>query len=293
MVRRPSSKKGRRKRLDAFLVAGIALAAVIIIFYLFLRPHDKAGKPHKPSPPVQSMRPSQKKPTRESEVEQPVKARVAIVIDDLGRDSKTADELIALNKDITLAILPGLPHSAAVATMAIKNGNEVLVHLPMERKNNKERPGARGTLHLDMTPAQFLETLRKDMESIPGAVGISNHEGSALTENKEAMKFLMAELKAQDMMFLDSLTSPKSIAYVTAREFGVRAAKRDVFLDNDASDPDQICAQLKRLEQIAAKRGWAIAIGHPHPETIRALRGWLKEAGASGIKIVHVSKLVR
>ena len=89
--------------------------------------------------------------------------------------------------------------------------------------------------------------------SVPGAVGVNNHEGSALTENKEAMKFLMAELKARNLFFLDSLTNPKSVAYATAIEFGLKAARRDVFLDNDSDNPASIRKQLDELVEIARK----------------------------------------
>ena len=76
-----------------------------------------------------------------------------------------------------------------------------------------------------MTPMEFLTTVSEDVASVPGAIGVNNHEGSALTENKEAMKFLMAELKARNLLFLDSLTNPKSVAYATAREFGIESRK--------------------------------------------------------------------
>jgi hypothetical protein len=127
---------------------------------------------------------------------------------------------------------------------------------------------------------------------VPGAVGVNNHEGSALTENKEAMKFLMAELKARNLFFLDSLTSPRSVAYGTAKEFGLRAAKRDVFLDNEENNPAYVRKQLEELVAIAKKHGKAIGIGHPRPTTINELRTWLAEAPDKGIEIVPVSKLM-
>jgi polysaccharide deacetylase 2 family uncharacterized protein YibQ len=139
---------------------------------------------------------------------------------------------------------------------------------------------------------EFLTTVSDDVESVPGAVGINNHEGSALTENKEAMKFLMAELKARNLMFLDSFTSAKSVAYSTAREFGLKSAKRDVFLDNESDNPASIRKQLDELVDIARKNGSAIGIGHPHPATIIELRKWLADAGGHGVEIVPVSKLM-
>ena len=111
---------------------------------------------------------------------------------------------------------------------------------------------------------------------------MNNHEGSSLTENKEAMKFLMAELKARNLLFLDSLTSAKSVAYATAKEFGMKAAKRDVFLDNESDNADYIRKQLDELTRIAKEHGHAIGIGHPHPATISELRKWLADARETG-----------
>jgi polysaccharide deacetylase 2 family uncharacterized protein YibQ len=175
--------------------------------------------------------------------------------------------------------------------LARKNDREVLLHLPMEYRSSNGTP-APGMLRSDMTPMEFLTTVSDDVESVPGAVGINNHEGSALTENKEAMKFLMAELKARNLMFLDSFTSAKSVAYSTAREFGLKSAKRDVFLDNESDNPASIRKQLDELVDIARKNGSAIGIGHPHPATIIELRKWLADAGGHGVEIVPVSKLM-
>jgi len=162
----------------------------------------------------------------------------------------------------------------------------------MEPLKNHEKTQSPGTLSADMTPMAFLTTVSDDVESVPGAAGVNNHEGSALTENKEAMKFLMAELKARNLFFLDSLTNPKSVAYATAIEFGMKAAKRDVFLDNEGDNPVYIREQLATLVDIARKHGKAIGIGHPHPVTLSELRKWLADTGALGIEIVPVSRLM-
>lgn len=216
---------------------------------------------------------------------------VAIVIDDLGQDLAPARDILSLPGKITCAVMPGLAQSRKVAELARQNRREVLLHLPMEPKD-RNRKTSPGTLRSDMTPMDFLSTLSDDVASVPGAVGVNNHEGSALTENKEAMKFLMAELKARNLLFLDSLTNPKSVAYATAKEFGLKAAKRDVFLDNEGDNAVYIGKQLEELARIAKEHGRAIGIGHPHPATISALRKWLNEADKQGIEIVPVSRIV-
>lgn len=312
MAKRRSGKGRSRKssRVDRWILAGIAIIALAIILVLWgpgrtirkeepkkqpaqaqktekAEPRQKAPTPaEKPPKPAEPARPAPK-------VREAATLRIAIVIDDLGGDLKAARELAELPADITFSILPGLPHTREVARLAADRKREVALHMPMERKNNKDKPETPGTLRSDMTPAEFVAAVDRNFESVPGAAVVNNHEGSALTENKEAMKFLMLKLKEREVGFLDSLTSPQSVAAATAREFGLRTARRDVFLDNDSENPAAIRAQLVELEQKAQKRGWAIGIGHPHPATIDELRKWLAEAKKRNIEIVPVSRLMK
>jgi polysaccharide deacetylase 2 family uncharacterized protein YibQ len=310
-----SKRKGKGTRFDRWIVAGIVISLVLIMLALWgpLRKFRPEGeKKPKPQPTAQqepaAAKPAVKKPhpqTAEKDhpkytpgpallggVRPEKTVQIAIVIDDLGMDAKQAREILALPAKITLAVLPGLGQSKKIAELAKQSNREVLIHLPMEYRGKNGKPAA-GMLRSDMTPMEFLTTVSDDVESVPGAVGINNHEGSALTENKEAMKFLMAELKARNLMFLDSLTTARSVAYSTAREFGLKSGKRDVFLDNDSENPASIDKQLDELVEIARRNGKAIGIGHPHPATIAELRKWITEtSGSRGIEIVPISKLM-
>jgi hypothetical protein len=309
--------KGKGSKYDRWIAIGIVLTLVAIALSLWgpLRRFriSEEGKPAQqvkkleqapnkqitPEKPENKKKP-EKRTLREAKQREEVSivkpsektALVAIVIDDLGQDLKPAREIVSLPAKITFAVMPGFPQSRKVAELAMQNNREVLLHLPMEYRSRNGKP-APGMLRSDMTPMDFLNTISDDVASVPGAVGVNNHEGSSLTENKEAMKFLMAELKARDLLFLDSLTSPKSVAYATAKEFGVKAAKRDVFLDNESDNEEYIHGQLEELTRIAKEHGWAIGIGHPHPATISALRTWIAEVNKQGITIVPLSRLIQ
>ncbi len=301
-VKRRSSGKGNRT--DRYIVAGIVVALILIMLTLWgplrkFRPMEDHKTPTqaKKSEPIPTV---PKKPEKKvskkpggSTVVKPLEqtALIAIVIDDLGQDLKQARELLSLHAKITFAVMPGLPQSKKVAELVKQNNRELLLHLPMEYRSKNGKP-APGMLRSDMTPMEFLNTISDDVVSVPGAIGVNNHEGSSLTENKEAMKFLMAELKARNLLFLDSLTSPNSVAYATAKEFGLKAAKRDVFLDNEANNPVAIRKQIEELVDVARKHGSAIGIGHPHPATISELRTWLAEIADQSIEIVPVSRLM-
>jgi polysaccharide deacetylase 2 family uncharacterized protein YibQ len=273
--------RGRRKgnRFERTLGIGIVIAALAIALILWgpMRRYRVGGE-RKAAPQAKRV-----------EVEKAVP--VAVVIDDLGQDLKAAKEILSLPARITYAVMPGLLHSREIAELARRDGREVLLHLPMQPKDKglKASPGA---LSSNMTPMNFVATIGTDLDSVPGAVGVNNHEGSALTENAEAMKFLMAELKERNLFFIDSFTSPKSTAYATAREFGLKAARRDVFLDNESDNEEYVGRQLDELTRFAKERGRAVGIGHPHPATINALRKWLKTISQKGIEIVPASRIV-
>jgi polysaccharide deacetylase 2 family uncharacterized protein YibQ len=271
---------GKKKKIsyDRIVVWGIIIA-VAAIGLLLWGPFHKAKKPVAVKPPVTGKR--------------EITAVVAIVIDDLGQEMKPAQDLLGLPDRITLGVMPRLPYSKKIAEAARRSGREVLVHIPMEAKGRAEKRSAPGILRSDMTPMEFIAAVNEDLDSVPGAAGTNNHEGSALTENREAMTFLMSELKARNLFFLDSMTNPKSAAYTVAKEFGLRAARRDVFLDNDGDNPAAIRKQLEELARTAKKNGRAIGIGHPHPATIAELRKWLAKIDDEGIEVVPVSALVK
>ncbi len=314
----PAKGKGKGNRFERWLVAGIVVSVIVIGLVLWgpLRTFRSVAPKKPAAPPAVQQEPgpsagskaAAKKPHAQPAAKDHPKyssgpallgsapsektVQIAIVIDDLGMDARQAREILSLPAKITLAVIPGLAQSKAIAELATKSKHEVLIHLPMEYHGKNGKPAA-GMLRSNMTPMEFLTTVSDDVESVPGAVGINNHEGSALTENRDAMKFLMAELKARNLMFLDSLTSPRSVAYSTAREFGLRSGKRDVFLDNDSDNPSAIDRQFEELVEIARKNGRAIGIGHPHPATIAELRKWITQAQTGrSIEIVPVSRLL-
>ncbi len=300
--------KGKGGKFDRIVFLGIIITVIAISLTLWgpLRKF-RVAEEKKPAVQTKKQEPLQKKAGKKdkNEIKETKKhaeslvagsfertVLVAIVIDDLGQDLKKAKEVLTLPGKVTLAVLPGLAQSKNIAELAGQAGREVLLHLPMEPLKDHEKTRTPGTLSAGMTPMAFLNTVSEDVESVPGAVGVNNHEGSALTENKEAMKFLMAELKSRNLFFLDSLTNPKSVAYETAIEFGMKAARRDVFLDNDTDHPASIRKQLDELVEIARNHGKAIGIGHPHPVTLIELRKWLDDNDNQGIEIVPVSRLM-
>jgi polysaccharide deacetylase 2 family uncharacterized protein YibQ len=158
---------------------------------------------------------------------------VAIVIDDLGVDRERTAVFNDLPAPLTLAFLPYAPALAQQAERARAAGHELLLHVPME-PIGQESPGPRALL-TSFGPHELVSQLRALLMRSPGVVGINNHMGSRLTADRDRMRWVMGELHARQLLFIDSLTTPRSVATDEARRQGVPYARRDVFLDNEPS----------------------------------------------------------
>ena len=217
-------------------------------------------------------------------------SKIAIVLDDMGYSYRSGSAALKLEGEITYAFLPKAPYTKRLAKKAHKRGKEIIVHLPMQSMTGHALD--EGALVMDMTRRHFYKTLLQDIDAVPHAVGANNHMGSLLTRPPGAMQWLMTGLKSYgNLYFIDSVTSDDSVAGRIAKESEVPTAKRDVFLDHDRNRKT-IERQFKRLLRTAKKRGSAIGIGHPYPETLAVLRKMLPKLAQHGVVLVKASKLV-
>jgi uncharacterized protein len=220
---------------------------------------------------------------------------LAIVIDDLGHDRSAADALLALPFPLTISVLPHQQFSAEIAEEAYRRGDQVILHLPMEPQAEGE--GSEGVLpepielRVGMGAGEVSSDLDGMLETVPHAVGVNNHQGSRATSDPTLMRELMPLLRERGLFFIDSRTTPATVAYETAEASGVRAASRKVFLD-DKQTVQAVLDQLDIAARDAMRDGSAIAIGHPHPATITALSQGIPALEKRGIRLVLASDLV-
>ncbi len=229
-------------------------------------------------------------PFPEPRVESPAGQPAALIIDDVGDDRAAGLRAIELAEGGTLSVLPHTPHGRDLAERAHQRGREVMLHLPMEAKNGAD-PGP-GALFLDMDEAQIRETVARALEAVPHAAGVNNHMGSLITRHPGHMTWLMEELAARDdLYFIDSRTSARSVAQQMAEEQGVDNAVRHVFLD-PRRDAEVIAEQFERFVALAQQGAGVIAIGHPYPETLDLLEEELPGLRERGVALVPASELV-
>ncbi len=219
----------------------------------------------------------------------PKMPRIAILIDDLGYNRHGMESSLALPTEVALAILPETPFARQTALTAQKQKRMTLLHAPME--NQRELKLGPGGLYASMTEKELKETLNKDLDGLPGIQGANNHMGSLLTTKKKQMQWVMDVLQARSFFFIDSLTSSKSVANQTAKEYGLKTVTRDVFLDNIRSE-SAIDKQFTRLIKLARRHGSALAIGHPYPETTAYLKKRLSTLDQDGVRLIPLSDVL-
>jgi polysaccharide deacetylase 2 family uncharacterized protein YibQ len=216
-------------------------------------------------------------------------AQLAIIIDDCGQWLDTEQALIALPIPLTMSVLPHVHYTERIAEEASDAGKGVMLHLPMEPLSHVY-PGP-GEIKDAMSDDEVAKQTEDDVAQVPLAKGANNHEGSEASADDRVMKDVMAVMKAHGLFFVDSRTNSKSVAQSVAEDDGVPNAKRDVFLDNQA-DVAYTESMLERAADIAKRDGSAIAIGHPKPTTLAAIRDLYPKLEAQGIHFVLAQTLV-
>ncbi len=218
-------------------------------------------------------------------------SRLAVVIDDMGRDLELAEAFLELNIPVTLSIIPHLRQSREVAEAAQGRGRAFLLHLPMQPRGYPETDPGQGALLEGMSEAEVRRTVAQDLAAVPGVSGVNNHMGPRFTELEEPLRWVMDELAKRGLYFLDSVTSPATVAATVARQGGLATARRDVFIDN-ARDVGAIGRQIDVAVEKARQNGRAVLIGHPYPETLEALRDATVRVRAAGVRVVPPGEVV-
>ena len=233
-------------------------------------------------------------PARKSRVQPPhhLSGTLAIIVDDMGSSLSEARELLSINIPITFAIIPGLAKVTSVAEAAASAGRDVIVHLPMESQEYpKRRLEANGLLVIH-SEDEITARTNELVNAVPHAIGANSHMGSRFTEQEEKMQPVLKVLKGRGLFFIDSLTTPRSKGTAVAERLGVKTAVRNVFLDNQ-QDVAAIKKQLYSAAEMSRRKGGVIAICHPHPATIAALKEGMPELQRAGITFVSAGELVR
>jgi len=218
-----------------------------------------------------------------------VKGKIVIIIDDMGV-SLTSKLVEIMPAPLTLSYLPYAKNLQERTEKASRNGHEIMLHLPMEPMSKYKDAGSH-VLKVNQSREALLKDIEWNLSRFKGYVGVNNHMGSRMTQDKRSMDQVMKYLKKRNLFFIDSRTIGNSVAAESARDYGLNYAKRDVFIDHEITE-EFVSNALKKLENKALRNGYAIAIGHPHKVTIKVLKEWLPTLKDKGLTLVPASSVL-
>ncbi|GAB1482222.1 hypothetical protein MASR2M78_10370 [Treponema sp.] len=212
------------------------------------------------------------------------------MIDDSGNNIKELKPFLDLPFPLTIAILPGLPHSAEAARLARASGKEVILHQPMEALGGQD-PGP-GAIYTGMDNQEIRAILAKNVAEIGPIVGMNNHQGSKVTADEKAMKTILAFCHERGIYFLDSRTTADTVAVAVATKLGISIRERDVFVDNIQEKAAMIRYVQEGLQK-AEKKGAAVMIGHAWSTELAAtLHELYPELVAQGFSLATISRIM-
>jgi uncharacterized protein len=215
--------------------------------------------------------------------------KLILIIDDIGNNHELGERAVNLPGQVNLAFLPHTPWAEKLANQGWKNGHTIMLHAPMA--NTGDARLGPGALTEGMGRLSLQQTLLDDIRAIPHVEGVNNHMGSQLTQEVEAMTWVMEVLDQQGLFFVDSRTTAASVALKQARQAGIPAMSRDVFLDNDRSET-ALRQQFEQALQLASHRGQVVLIGHPYPETLDFLEHELPGLTNRGFWLAGLGQLL-
>jgi len=216
--------------------------------------------------------------------------RIALIIDDIGFNLRRAEQFLTAGIPLTFSILPRICCSESSARALHESGHEIMLHQPMEPFSTRVDPGP-GAIFVDDRPERVRDVVAENIATLPHIVGVNNHMGSRYTQLPRKMDQALDAVRANDLFFVDSLTTGRSTAFARARQMGVDTIRRDLFLDTQ-HDANAVLGQMKRLGKIALKYGSAIGIGHPRPETLAGIQCFLDTPESGDVRFTYISQLL-
>lgn len=244
------------------------------------------------APAKQSAAPAKAAPAAAPKPNAPaaVKGKLAVVIDDAGRDLESQHVYESLGIPLTLAVMPNQVHTRDAALSWHAHGLPVILHQPMESVSGIGMESK--VILTSMGDEEIRSLLKSSLSQVPEAVGINNHQGSKATTDRHTMDVVMNELHHRRLFFFDSRTNSTTAADAAAASYGVPYVRNDLFVDNEA-DVAAISSMIREAAKRAQKYGTYVIIGHCRPKTAEAFRQMVPQLEKEGIQFVYVSSLAK
>ena len=195
------------------------------------------------------------------------RAKLVIIIDDVAT-FEHASMIKSLGLKITPSIFPATKTHPDTPNIA-RTFEFYMIHLPMQAKHF-DSPEI-GTLTINESFESMHEKIKKIRKDFPRAKYTNNHTGSRFTSDFDAMDKAYRALIEQGFVFVDSKTIAQTAVARAAKKHNQPYISRDIFLDDDPL-ASAVRRELVAAVNLAKKRGYAIAIGHPKKNTIAVIK---------------------
>lgn len=247
--------------------------------------HRVLPKVIKPEPIKKIEKKSKKVPSKVRLATAGEKPRLVIIIDDISRKSQL-NAIKNTGVKLTPAIFPPSELSMTSHHLA-RASKHSMIHLPME-SGSKQFNSQYKTLLTHFDKDQIEQRVKELRKLFPYTKYINNHTGSVFTSDARVMGTLYHALRKEGFIFVDSRTAATTKVKGIAKKHGDSYVSRDIFIDNEHS-VDHIHSQLRKAVGIAKKKGYAIAIGHPHKITMKAIKSATEIF--NDVEIVYIDEL--
>lgn len=227
-----------------------------------------------------------------------VPPQITLVIDDLGAENPANTSTFAWNlfnnasHDICYAIIPFLTYSTPVLVDAQSKGIQTILHQPMQYIGLPDtNPSDPSRLYIGMTDSQVLSTLQTNLNAVsPYTVGLNNHQGSRFSQYQHGLEIVVDELKARNQFFFDSRTISDNLGFDVARQRGLPAVERDLFIDgNTIADTKANILSLALRAKYAPNYAHT-GIGHPRTNTVPGILQALADLPAMGVTLRRIKE---
>lgn len=217
--------------------------------------------------------------------------KLAILIDDVGMNTKTTAYFKKIDRALSFATIPYLPKTSQATKILKDGGFEVILHMPMEGSNDILNRRTKGLIKPSMDEKEIYDKFDGAIENLGTVKGFNNHMGSRFTNNPEKMRALLSYAKKKEMFFIDSNTNSKKEGYKIAKELDIPTYYTSYFIDNSHKKEDIIEA-VKVAVRLAVEREKVLVIGHYRRETAEAIYEMLDYIEDEGVELVPISEVL-
>jgi len=217
--------------------------------------------------------------------------KLAILIDDVGMNTKTTTYFKKIDRPLSFATIPYLPKTNQATKILKDAGFEVILHMPMEGSNEILNRRTAGLIKPSMTEKEIYDKFDGAIENLGVVKGFNNHMGSRFTNDSEKMRGLLSYAKKKEMFFIDSNTNSKKEGYKIAKELDIPTYYTSYFIDNSHKKED-IMKAIKVSVRLAKERTKVLVIGHYRKETAEAIYEMLDYIEDEGVELVPISEVL-